>query len=104
VTTQQALQVAVVVVAIAALAMTYRYVMRKPVEWPYAIPPATWLLHVLAFYAVMFFQSLDLSISIDYIFWATIIRLQAAFLIFGIMGMLAYEKLLFKVSTNRNST
>ena len=104
-TTQQALQVAVVAVAIDALAMTYRYVLRKPVEWPYAIPPVTWLLHVLAFYSVLFARDfLGFLVSIDFTFWSVLIRLQAAFLIFGVMAMLAYEKLLFKVSADRNST
>jgi hypothetical protein len=95
-TTQQALQVAVMIVALAALAFSLLYVRRIPAQWPYAIPPVTWLVHVLAFYAFVFALDLGIPLRIDFTFWSLLIRLQAAFLILGVMVMLTSEKLLFR--------
>ncbi|HLE03994.1 MAG TPA: hypothetical protein VI729_05185 [Anaerolineales bacterium] len=95
-TTQQALQIAVVVVVLAALTFSLLYVRRSPAQWPYAIPPVTWLLHILVFYAFVFARDLGVPLRIDFTFWSVLIRLQAAFLILGVMIMLAYEKLLFR--------
>jgi hypothetical protein len=56
----------------------------------------TWLVHVLAFYAFVFARDLGVPFRIDFTFWSVLIRLQAAFLILGVMVMLTSEKLLFR--------
>ena len=95
--TQQGLQVGVIVVSLFSLGMTLRYVRTFPRQWPYAVPPVTWLTHVLIFYGCLFYRDFGGHQSgLDFTLWSAVIRLQAAFLIGGVMTMLAYEKLLFR--------
>lgn len=96
-TTQQYVQFLVVIVAIASIFMTAVFWRRHPDEWAYTIPPLSWLAHVLIFYAFVFAKDfLGLAIGLDFMLWSAVLRLQAAFLILGVMTMLAYEHLIFR--------
>lgn len=97
---QQALQLCVFVVVLAALCATVVFMRRKPEQWAYAIPPLSWMLHVQVFYGLVFGRDFGWYVvpGLDFTLWSAIIRLQAAFLILGVMAMLAYERLIFRTS------
>jgi len=94
-TTQQALQALVLAVTLLALGATWVFVRRHPDEWAYAVPPAAWLLHLIIFYGCIFWRDFANGPHLDFTFWSTVVRLQAAFLILGGMLLLACEQLIF---------
>lgn len=101
--TQVAIQLLVLVVVLIAMGMTVRYWMVHRAQWPYTIPPLSWLVHLVIFYGLFFARYYGVpsgiagfTTGLDFTFWSAIIRLQAAFLILGVMTMLAYDRLFFK--------
>ena len=94
---KEPVQIAVVVFVILGVIATVKFVKDHKDLWAYIIPPLTWLAHILIFYACVFLREhIGLLTGIDYTLWSAIIRLQAAILIAGVMGMLAYERLIFR--------
>lgn len=94
--TQQVIQLIVMLIAIATILITWSYVRSHPKNASYSVPPVSWLLHLIIFYGFVFAKDfLGLFSEIDFTLWSSIIRLQAAFLILGIMVMLRFDHLLF---------
>lgn len=100
---QLSIQALVLLVALVTIGVTAGYWRSHRSQWPYTIPPMTWLVHLVIFYGLIFarFYGVPASVAdfarnLDYTFWSAVIRLQAAFLILGVMTMLAYDKLIFR--------
>jgi hypothetical protein len=95
-TNSQALQALSVSVSLLAAGVCVQYVRLYPRRWGYMVPPLTWLAHVLIFYTFVFLRDAGFGIGLDFILWSAIVRLQAVFLILGIVALLAYGRIIFR--------
>lgn len=94
--TQQVIQLIVILIAIVTVGFSWSYVRSHPEKAAYSVPPVSWLIHLIIFYAFVFLKDFFGQFTeIDFTLWSSIIRLQAAFLILGIMVMLRFERLIF---------
>ena len=97
-TTLQALQLITFVVILAGVIMTLHFVKTHRDQWPYALAPLSWLLHVSVFYIMLLlcrYMSLSI-IEIDFTLWSAIVRMQAAFLILGLFVLAYMNRVAFK--------
>lgn len=95
-TTYQALLGIAVLGVLASVAMCVQYIRTHPHKWAYMVPPLTWLAHLLIFYGCVIARDAGYVTGIDFTFWSVIVRLQAVFLVLGVITLMAYERLIFR--------
>jgi hypothetical protein len=77
-------QAASLLLAVISLITWSAWALENRRQWPYAIPPITWVLHALIFYLGVFARDyLGWLPGVDFKAWSAVLRLHAMFLVLG---------------------
>jgi len=91
----EAQQVATLVLSIAGFGIWSLWAIKHRDTWGYAVPPLTWLFHVMLFYSTLLLFG-DLQDIGFFKLWSSTLRLHAMFLIIGLGLVMLLERIVVR--------